>query len=82
MTLDKLLAISSKEWDELSDDALRDILAPYFKVTKPAPSDRAMKAISAGATKSKGSGKVRIGVSQSQQLLDLAKSLGMVLPDK
>lgn len=79
MTLDKLLKISSQEWDTLSDDDLHKILAPYFAVTKPPPTDKAMKALN-GKGSSKGSGKTRVSSSASQQLLDLAKQLGMNIP--
>lgn len=35
MTLDKLLTLSSSDWDTLSDAELHKILLPYFQVTRP-----------------------------------------------
>lgn len=35
MTIEKLLGLSAKEWEALSDAELEAMLKPYFDVTRP-----------------------------------------------
>jgi len=78
MTLDKLLLISSQEWDKLTDAELTKILSPYFNVTRP-DSKAIAAAKEAKATKkakSSGSG------SNLAELIRLAKEHGIVVPER
>jgi len=75
MTLDKLLAISSADWDKLSDAELSKILSPYFAVTKPNPIDVAAQKASKADKKAKSS-------SNIAELIRLARELGVNVPDR
>lgn len=77
MTFEKLLGMSSKEWQEISDEDLYKVLEPFFIVTRP---EKAIGANTNIKTKEQRIGKNM--ASLQKQLMELATKQGILLPSK
>jgi len=75
MNLDKLLYISSKQWDELGDAEIGKILGPHLAAARPDP-------VAIAAFKEKKEKKRSNSKSNVDDLIRLAKQLGVVVPDR
>lgn len=73
MTIEKLLGMSAKEWEALSDADLHKFLEPYLKVTRPVLKSRQEKAES--KAKVAGGGNVRFNASSIQEMMKQAAAI-------